>query len=85
MISVNIFFLLKQLNTSVRFIILHAGSFGRSKESRSSAAPHGSTAAAVFLPNNSLFILSQSTGPRVAAITRVEVCGHNRDEREREK
>ena len=41
---------------------------------------HGSSAAAVFLPNNSLFIFSQLAGPRVAAITRVEVCDHNRDE-----
>ena len=40
--------------------------------------------AAVFLPNNSLFNLSQLAGPRVAELTRVEVCGHNRDE-EREE
>ena len=44
----------------------------------------GSFAAAVFLPNNSLFILSQLAVPRVAELTRVEVCGHNRDE-EREE
>lgn len=44
----------------------------------------GSFAAAVFLPNNSLFILSQSARPRVAELTRVVVCGHNRDE-EREE
>lgn len=38
MISVSVFFLLKQFNTSVRFI-LHTGLGGRSKENRSSAAP----------------------------------------------
>ena len=38
----------------------------------------------VYIPNNSLFILSQLAVPRVAELTRVEVCGHNRDE-EREE
>lgn len=42
--------------------------------------PHGSSAPAVFLPNNSLFIWPQSTCPRVAVISQVEVRGHNRDE-----
>lgn len=83
MISVNILFILKQFNTSVRFLILHTELVGMSKET-GALQPHGSSAAAVFLPNNSLFILPQSAGPRVAVITQVEVCGHNRDE-EREK
>nr|XP_019815447.1 PREDICTED: LOW QUALITY PROTEIN: uncharacterized protein C12orf42 homolog [Bos indicus] len=82
MISVGIFFLLKQFNT-VRFIILRTGLVGRSK--KTGAPRHrGSFVAAVFLPNNSLFNLSQLAGPRVAELTRVEVCGHNRDE-EREE
>ena len=79
MISVNILFVSKQFTTSVRSIILCPGSVGRSKET-GVPQPHGSSATAVFLSNNSLFILPQSAGPRVAVITQVEVRGYNRDE-----